>query len=229
MSDTHFTGFTPEALTFLAQLRFYNAPDWFKPRKTIYETVLVAPIVALLGEVRDAANKAGIPFAFDPKAGMFRVQRDVRFAKDKQPYKTHAAGVLSRNGRKDDPGMLYFHIEPGRSFVAVGFWHPPPELIQAWRTDMIEHPERFLKVARALEKSGVTLSREEAYKRLPRDFDAAKGTATEEHVKQRHLICETPLDDAVILGPGQGVADAVAGFLAKTTPLLNYGWQLMER
>jgi uncharacterized protein (TIGR02453 family) len=219
-----FAGFPAEALTFLAQLRFYNEPAWFKPRKEVYETVLVAPMLALLAEVSKAAQKSGLPLVLDPKAGLFRIQRDVRFSRDKQPYKTNAAGVLSRNGRKDDPGMLYIHIEPEKSFAAIGFWQPPPELTRAWRRDMIQNPQRFLKIVRTLEKAGLTLSHDDSYKRLPRDFEDAKGLPTEPYVKMRHLVCDLPLSDEAVRDAS--LVEGIVDFLGRTKPLLSYGWEL---
>jgi uncharacterized protein (TIGR02453 family) len=221
-----FAGFPAEALTFLAQLRFYNEPAWFKPRKTTYETVLVAPMLALLGEVSAEAQNSGLPLILDPKAGLFRIQRDVRFSRDKQPYKTNAAGVLSRNGRKDDPGMLYIHVEPEKSFAAIGFWQPPPDLARAWRRDMIQSPDRFLKVVRALEKAGLTLSHDDSYKRLPRDFEDARGLPTEPYVKMRHLVCDLPLSDEQVRDPA--LVGRILDFLGRAKPLLSYGWALTK-
>jgi uncharacterized protein (TIGR02453 family) len=110
-----FAGFRPAALEFFAGLRDHNDPLWFKPRKAIYETEVLAPFRALLLTLSPQLEAVGIPLVGDPDRGIFRIYRDVRFSANKQLYKTHAGAVLTRSGRKGDPGLLYVHVEPGES------------------------------------------------------------------------------------------------------------------
>src|SRR5260370_27948814 len=146
-ASSAFTGFRPAAFELFADLRETNDPDWFKPRKAIYEREVLAPCRALIDAVSAALEEARIPLIGDPQRGMFRIYRDVRFSPDKRLYKTHAGAVLTRSGGKRDPGLLYLHLEPGESMVAAGFWHPEPELLARLRRALPGDPAAPLPVA----------------------------------------------------------------------------------
>src|SRR5260370_14974827 len=143
-----FPGFRPAALTFFKGLRVHNDPVWFKPRKAVYETEVLAPFRHLIVAVGAALEEAGLPLVGDPQRAIFRIYRDVRFSPDKRLYKTHAGAVLTRSGNKRDPGLLYLHLAPGESMVAAGFWHPAPELLPRFRRAILDDPSAFPPPAR---------------------------------------------------------------------------------
>ena len=78
-----FPGFPPAAFRFFEGLRDHNDPVWFKPRKAVYETEVLAPFRHLIVAVGAALEEAGLPLAGDPRRGIFRIYRDVRFSPDK--------------------------------------------------------------------------------------------------------------------------------------------------
>ena len=86
-----FTGFRPEAIQFLADLAANNERDWFQPRKADYERLLKEPLEALCSALALRFEARGIPLRADPSGSPFRIYRDVRFSKDKSPYKTHVS------------------------------------------------------------------------------------------------------------------------------------------
>src|SRR6476659_3229840 len=153
-----FTGFRPAAFAFFRGLRDNNDPDWFKPRKAVYETEVLAPFRALIAAVTAALAEAGIPLAGDPARSIFRIYRDVRFSPDKRLYKTHAGAVLTRSGGRRDPGVLYIHVAPGESMAAAGFWHPEPALLARLRRAMLTDPDGFLAIVERLAEAGCSLS-----------------------------------------------------------------------
>ena len=81
-----------------------NDPAWFKPRKALYEAEVLAPFRELIVAVGEALGQAGLPLVGDPRRGIFRIYRDVRFSPDKRLYKTHAGAVLTRSGGRREPG-----------------------------------------------------------------------------------------------------------------------------
>ena len=99
-----FPGFRPAAFAFLNDLRDNNDPAWFKPRKALYEAEVLVPFRDLIVAVGSALEEAGSSLVGDPKRGVFRIYRDVRFSPDKRLYKTHAGAVLTRSGGRHDPG-----------------------------------------------------------------------------------------------------------------------------
>ncbi len=131
MPDTPpFEGFRPEAITFLADLAANNDRAWFTPRKAEYEGLLKQPLEALCVALGERFASRGIPLTADPARSPFRIYRDVRFGRDKTPYKTAASARFMAPG--SGPGA-YFHLEPGEIYAGGGVWHPEPTVLAAWR------------------------------------------------------------------------------------------------
>ena len=115
-----FRGFSAKAFAFLKDLADNQDREWFEAHKPIYEREVKEPLARLvvsLGQARAAKN---IDRCCDPKRAIFRIHRDVRFSKDKKPYKTNAGATLTRDGEKRSPGVLYIHVDPEGSFAASG-------------------------------------------------------------------------------------------------------------
>src|SRR5262252_9694734 len=153
-APTGFAGFRPTAFSFFRELQNNNDPSWFKPRKALYEAEVLAPFRELIAAVGSALGQAGLPLVGDPRRGIFRIYRDVRFSPDKRLYKTHAGAVLTRSGGRRDPGVLYIHLAPGDSMVAAGFWHPEPALLTRLRRSVLADPDGFLAIVARLAKAG---------------------------------------------------------------------------
>ena len=223
----NFTGFTAEGLQFLRELADNNDAAWFKPRRDEYEALVRAPMVALVADLLTLAAARNLPLTGEPAKAVFRVHRDVRFSKDKRPYKTHCGASLSRTGAKLAPGLFYIHIQPGGCFVAAGFWHPEPPLLDALRQRIIAAPERFLKVVRNLDANGMPIEHdEEGAKRLPRGCEAGRGTPVEPFLMHRNLIARHPLDDAEICSAA--LPEILLGRYAAARPLLDFGWAVVD-
>ena len=221
-----FAGFRPAAFKFLAELRDNNDPAWFKPRKAIYETEVLAPFRTLIAAVGMALGEAELPLVGDPKGGIFRIYRDVRFSPDKRLYKTHAGGVLTRSGNKRDPGVLYIHVAPRESMMAAGFWHPEPALLIRFRRAIVDDPESFLAVARKLAAAGSPFSSDQRLSRPPRGFEAAKGTPIAEYVGWKSFTAHMPLSDAEMQSPA--LVDRIVAFARTALPLLEWGWAALD-
>ena len=131
-TDT-FTGFTPDAIQFLADLAANNDRAWFQPRKTDYERLLKRPLEALCIALDERFRARDIPLQADPARSPFRIYRDVRFSRDKSPYKTNIGASLPWIGEGDAHAGGYFHLEPGEAFVGGGMWHPDKASLDAFR------------------------------------------------------------------------------------------------
>jgi uncharacterized protein (TIGR02453 family) len=217
-----FTGFRPAAFAFFNELRDNNDPAWFKPRKALYEAEVLAPFRDLIIAVGAALDQAGLPLVGDPKRGIFRIYRDVRFSPDKRLYKTHAGAVLTRSGSKRDPGLLYLHVAPGESIVAAGFWHPEPNLLTRLRRAILNDPDTFVAIADALGVAGCPISSDERLSRPPRGFEAAKGTPVADYVGWKSFTAHAALTDAEMQSPM--LVDRIVDFARTARPLLEWGW-----
>lgn len=126
---------------------------------------------------------------------LFRIHRDVRFSKDKSPYKTHV-GVHFRHERSKDahaPGY-YLHVEPGEVFIGVGIWHPPGPALRAIRERIVEEPDEWTEVSRdAAFRERFQLAGD-SLKGGPRDFDNDHPLI--EDLKRKDFIGVRPVDDA---------------------------------
>jgi uncharacterized protein (TIGR02453 family) len=217
-----FSGFRPAALEFFAGLRARNEPDWFKPRKAIYDNEVLAPFRALLATLNERLEAVGIPLVGDPARGIFRIYRDVRFSPDKRLYKTHQGAVLTRSGGKGDPGLLYVHLEPGDCMTGVGFWHPGPPLLLKLRRAIADDPDGFLELAATLEARGYKITTDTQLARLPRGFEALRGSAAADYVCWKNFIVDAPLSDADMQSPA--LVDRIIEVALATRPLLDWGW-----
>ncbi len=148
VATSTFTGFRPEAIQFLADLAVNNERAWFQARKADYERLLKRPLEELCNALDERFVARGIPLRADPARSPFRIYRDVRFSKDKSPYKTNigASFPWAEGGpeRQAHAGGGYFHLQPGEIFVGGGMWHPEPAYLAAWYGHL-SHEEGSLK------------------------------------------------------------------------------------
>ena len=223
-----FQGFSPAALSFLQNLRKHNERDWFKPRKETYDNELKFPMECLLGEFTSDRRPAGFPVKGDPKRGIFRIYRDVRFAKDKSPYKTHVGAVLTRSGGKGDPGLIYIHLEPGGSFLSAGFYSLDKDFLAAWRMRIVTEHERFLEVISPFVKTGSKyyLRRRNALKTLPRGFQEFADSPVADYLKWKHYLVGRSLTDKQM--QSRKLLDHISELADIAGPFLQFGWDLLE-
>jgi len=132
MDSQSFSGFSEEGIQFLADLAVNNNRDWFQTNKKTYEDAkqTVSDFVAdLIPEIaRFDPEVANV----DAKKCMFRIYRDVRFSKNKAPYKTNFGGFIVKGGRSSGNAGYYLHLENNNSFIAGGVHMPPAPLLRKY-------------------------------------------------------------------------------------------------
>ncbi|OGO52192.1 MAG: hypothetical protein A2Z32_12450 [Chloroflexi bacterium RBG_16_69_14] len=141
-TDT-FTGFRPDAIQFLADLAENNDRAWFTPRKADYERLLKRPLEALCVALDERFRARDIPLLADPARSPFRIYRDIRFSKDKSPYKTNIGASFPWAGEGEGRPGGYFHLSPGDIFIGGGMWHPEPVRLAAFRHLVDSDPGRI--------------------------------------------------------------------------------------
>jgi uncharacterized protein (TIGR02453 family) len=151
LATSTFPGFSPDAIQFLADLAEHNDRAWFQPRKPEYERLLKVPLEQLCRTLDERFRERLIPLSADPSRSPFRIYRDVRFSKDKSPYKTNVGASFGYAEREPDGtpvsgqgrrGGGYFHLSPGEIFVGGGMWHPDPGPLRSWRELVLQEPGR---------------------------------------------------------------------------------------
>lgn len=222
-----FPGFRKDALKFLADLNKNNDRDWFKARKSTFDDEVMWPLKCLVADVAKEVQSRGLQLNGDPKGSIFRIYRDVRFSKNKDPYKTHVAAVLSPSGKKDDPGGIYIHVEPKKCFLAAGYWNPEKNLLARIRESIASKPEVFLGIVKNAEKAGMKLTTHDSLKRMPRGFEDYADSPTAEYLKWKGYIITQDCKEADIQKPE--FTQQVADFAVSVRPALEFGWELMGK
>ncbi len=118
-------------LQFLKSLSRNNNKEWFEKNRKTYETAK-ADFTSFVADLIEGIAAFDEPIGhLEPKNCIFRINRDVRFGKDKSPYKSNMGASFTVGGKKINAAGYYFHFEPGKSFIAGGFYMPmPPQLAQ---------------------------------------------------------------------------------------------------
>ena len=223
-----FTGFGRRALTFFEDLAVNQNRDWFAAHKDIYDVHIRGPMEALVESLAVAFAAHDIPLTGSAKASIFRIYRDVRFAKDKSPYKTNAGAVMSRDGTKGGKGILYVQVGgEERAFMAAGFYGPEPDDLAALRHAIAHSPDRWGVVEAALAEADLALSRGAAMARMPKGFEAFAASPLADALKFRNLIVSRPIPVERIYEPG--LIDDILAFARACLPLLEFGRSAIDR
>lgn len=143
-----FDGFPDEGIRFLKRLKRNNNRNWFEKNKGDYETYVKLPMQSLIVELQPHIESIGPEFEAHPKRSLFRIHRDIRFSKDKRPYKTHvAAQFVPRGGAKGVSGSgFYLHIEPGEVYIGAGTYMPDGDQLKKIRKAIADKPDKFLGI-----------------------------------------------------------------------------------
>ena len=163
--------FTPEFFKFLKALARNNNREWFHKNKPRYERYVLTPSLQFIKDAGKELRAVSPYLVADPRpfgGSLFRIYRDMRFSKDKSPYKTNVAMEFwhRREGKKSYTG-LYLHLSPGQCFVGAGIWHPDPATLNRVRRAIVSRPEAWRRV----KESGLKVEGE-SLKRPPAGFDA---------------------------------------------------------
>jgi len=135
-----------ETFDFLKKLEKNNDREWFNANKKVFESAN-ANVTAFTGSLIDKLGKFDAEVAgLDPKACVFRIYRDIRFSKDKSPYKTNLGAYVAPGGRKSMAPGYYFHVQPGRCFFAGGKHMPDGSELLKIRNAIVKNTDEFLKI-----------------------------------------------------------------------------------
>ncbi len=189
----------PHILKFLKDLKKNNDRVWFeknKPRYLEAKQEFENFIGALLEEMAKFDDSIA---KLDPKKLPFRIYRDVRFSKDKSPYKTNMGAGISPNGKLVQEPGYYIHIEPGKSFVAGGIYMPDAPNLAKIRQEIDYSADKFNKVLnnKAFKKLYPTLDDFDKLKTMPKGY--AKDHPQIEILKHKSFIVSHNYSDKEVI------------------------------
>ena len=228
MSDyPPFPGFRPSAFSFLKELKENNEREWFKARKSTFDDELKWPMECLLAEISRHMASKNWPLTSDPKKSFFRIYRDTRFSKNKDPYKTHIAGVVTPSGTRKDPGGLYIHVEPGNCFLAGGFWQLDSPALKKFRERMSDDPAAFQKQVAALDKKGLVIKPHDTpLKRMPRGFEDYEDLDIATYFKFKSFIFQRDVTQKQV--KETAFVQDVLTMTEDSLSFLTWGWETLE-
>ena len=188
----------PSTLKFLKDLKKNNNRPWFEVNRKRYE-LAKTDFLNFIQQVIDTYGKKDKSIAsLKAKDCMFRINRDVRFSKDKSPYKTNFGASINKGGRKAmNTAGYYFHLEPGQLFIGGGIYQPMPPELNKVRQEVdycfnefkkIIGTKKFKSVYKDLDRS-----KEYTLTRVPKGYEADNAAA--EYLKLKSFIAFTILND----------------------------------
>lgn len=207
-----------QVLRFLRSLSLHNDKVWFEAHKADYlkAKATVAELAARLIEgIRSFDDTIG-PLSVSDCT--YRIYRDVRFSKDKSPYKTHMGIFVNRGGKKSGYSGYYFHIDGnGDHMLAVGNYFTEPKVLKVLREDIQLGGGDFRKILEGL-APGLVLDTSESLKKVPKGFQEEGPDA--EFFKLKNFCLIEDLDDGFVLSPE--LVDNVLAVFRTGKPFLDY-------
>ncbi len=210
--------FTPELFRFLAGLKRHNNRVWFEANRERYLRDVRVPCLRFIEAFGPRLRAISRSFVADPRpvgGSLFRIHRDIRFSKDKSPYKTHVGMDFLHHAASGDahaPGF-YLHLEPGGCFAAAGVWHPDGEAVGKVRRAIAARPAAWRAVRRR-----VGMLEGDALVRPPRGFDPDHPFI--EDIKRRDFVVSRDLETREVLGPR--FPDRFASVCRAMSPLVRF-------
>jgi len=225
MSDVSYQGFGEKALPFLKALGFHQSREWFNENRDLYESEVNEPRNRLVDDLAIRLKAANLPLTCARKTSTFRINRDVRFAKDKSPFNTHVSAVITRTGTKHDNGMLYIHVKPDNCFIGVGFYQLDGTEMRAFREAMISRCETFFEALKPLEDIGYTWMEQDLLKRLPRGFET-DDPKLDHALRLRSVACQRSFDEQRL--KSTLLLDDLMELAHAAQSLLDFGWRIID-
>lgn len=191
------TAIKKETVQFLKELKAHNERDWFNKNKERYVAAnenFIQFVQGLIGEVAKFDKEVA---GLDAKDCVFRIYRDVRFSKDKSPYKVNFGAHLMGKGKGCGLAGYYFHFQPGASWLGGGVHMAEPKQLKAIRQEISYRGKDFLKIINDKTfKEYFTLEGEKLQK-VPQGFD--KEDPMGDYLKYKELMIKHPVSDKEIL------------------------------
>jgi uncharacterized protein (TIGR02453 family) len=214
--------FTPQTFKFLRALARHNERDWFKAHQAEYERDVREPFLALISALQAPLTEISTHFRADPRklgGSLFRIQRDTRFASDKQPYKTWAGARLFHERHRERPApSFYIHIQGGECFVGAGVWHPESATLGQLRSFIADNPAAWRRAVHAKAFASRYEFWGERLQRAPRGY--APDHPLIEDLKLKNFAAGCALADDLVLGPR--LTAALTTHLRALAPLVDY-------
>jgi len=207
-----------QTLDFLKELVENNNREWFQANKERYDKAR-ANVIELATNVITKLHKVdpSVSADLDPKKCVMRIYRDIRFSKNKIPYKNNFGVSMPTLGSKLGGVEYYLHIQPGKSFIAGGYWMPEAEHLKAIRQEIDYNANDLKKIIDDKEfvKLFGEFRKQDQLKTTPKGYDVDNENI--DLLKLKSFIVSHPLKDKELMSAG--AADEIVNMCSKVYPL----------
>lgn len=214
--------FGPGLFQFLKKLKLHNEREWFLANQQVYEEEVRQPFLRLIADLAPGLKKINPDFVADPKpngGSMMRIHRDIRFSKDKSPYKTFvAAHFCYGKGRDGSAPAYYLRLEPVGSVIGGGIWQPEQKVLKKIRDRIVAQPNAWLAAISHQELGSTCSLAGESLKRSPPGYDADHPLI--EDIKRKDFAISSRLADSEVVG--DDLLDAVLERFRTAAPFLKF-------
>ncbi len=208
-------------INFLKNLQKNNNRPWFEGHRNVYENarsdffILVDALIKGIAQFDSPISQLVV------KDCVFRINRDVRFSKDKRPYKNNMACYFNREGKKGIGAGYYLHIEPGASFAAGGIWVPEPQVLAGIRQEIDYNFGDFKKIIenKSFRKAFIEgIKSEDNLVRPPKGYEEENPAI--QYLKMKSFIVRRAFTDKEV--QDKGFAKEVVGTFKTMKPLIDF-------
>jgi uncharacterized protein (TIGR02453 family) len=207
-------------INFLSNLKVNNSKEWFDLHRQTYEAAkadylkLVTAILEQLKTIDPTLEN------LEPKKCVFRINRDVRFSKNKDPYKTNMGSFYSKGGKAVECAGYYFHLEPGACFIGGGYWMPQGPVLKSIRSEIDYNLDEFNSIMqeKSMKKYFGALSQEARLSRPPQGYEADNPAI--EYLKLKSFVVTAPLPDEALTD--SNLVNLVTDHFKAMKPLVHF-------
>ena len=207
-------------LKFLKDLKKNNNKPWFDRHRKQYETTK-ADFLSMIEQLIKGISTFDSSIAdLEAKNCTFRINRDVRFSKNKDPYKNNLAAYFNKDGKKGLGAGYYLHIEPGKSFVAGGIWMPEPAVLAGIRQEIDYSLKEWKKIVdgKSFKKMFSEGIKGDALTRPPKGYNETNPAI--EYIKMKSFIVSKPFSDTEV--QNKNFIGGVAKTFQAMKPLIDF-------
>ncbi|MDX1523214.1 MAG: DUF2461 domain-containing protein [Anaerolineae bacterium] len=213
---------TPQLFDFFRELKDNNNREWFQANKNRYEAQVREPLLQFITDFGLRLAEISPHYVADARksgGSLFRINRDVRFSKDKSPYKTQAGIQFRHEAGKDvhAPGF-YLHLEPGSVFCGVGIWHPETKTLNQIRDAIVDSPDTWQAAVNSGDFTDTFTLAGDSLKRAPKGYDPDHPLIDD--LRRKDFIATTEFSEADACA--SDFIDRFAGICRTSTPFMAF-------
>jgi len=220
-------GFSAKSFHLLEGLRDNNNREWFHAHKADIREYCQDPFAFLLDCLTQELSDHSIRLS-GGKQTMFRLNRDVRFSKNKDPYNYHISGTLTRSGLKNEQGgIVYLRLDPTGGRLGAGSWGLNAKRMGAIRDHILEDPDKFKTMLAQLSEAGLEFDQSEMLKNMPRGYNQQSEHDLAWALRMKNFAVTRPMKRND--WKSDGIVDLIIKFVQDITPVLDFAMTGAEK